>query len=356
MKSPAGIVALVILLVWIAYFVPGRLTGRERAAQARTEDRFSENLRVLAIAGGERVETAPTSDCIGPGGGTQRQLLPASDSATYREVTIMSQPDRPGARAKIMRERRAQARRRAVLTAVLGVVLLALVPVVVLTSLSPFTLLIPGALIAAVLVMGRRAVVRQQRQDAEFARRARMARRAELANRIAAARPGTRRVGRPVPVARPRETTGSIEAVAEAGAAKLDWGASVEERLERVDARRAAADAASAARPGAESAEPARTPVVGDALDVPLPLRVPRPTYTRKAAAPRWEPAPLSAEIERASRTIAEWDAARADDEAISEAQRPAYERERIALEQGNVALGAAALDGVLERRRAVGE
>ncbi|SNS61442.1 hypothetical protein SAMN06309944_1007 [Micrococcales bacterium KH10] len=380
--SPAGFVALAILLVWLAYFVPGRLARRERVAAARVDDRFSESLRVLAIAGGQKVETAPNGDCAVAKPRTTKLLVRnPQQTASLGRGSYMDQPEFSAARAALMTQRRQQARRRALLTALLGVITLALLPVVLLTAMSAWWLALPGGLLGVVLVLGRRAVVAQQRADAELARRARMAHRAELATRMQAGRPGARRVGRPIPVAQPRTArTGAVPVVAETEAeAGLGWSASVEEVLDRVDERRAGRDG-SAGRADtddrarrdhevelSEGTRPSEKVATTTGRAV-RPHRVPRPTYATKPAAPRWEPAPLSAEIQRATRAMAQWEAEHGEvaveDDAVvvsgvefdAEITLGGGRVPGTAAEQGTTALGDEAIYGVLERRRAVGE
>ncbi|GAA2236122.1 hypothetical protein GCM10010401_05130 [Rarobacter faecitabidus] len=343
MDSPAGIVALAIVVVWLAYFVPGKLAGKGRVAAARVDDRFSENLRVLAVAGGAKVDAGPHGDCdrAAP---RASQLLPVPKPGE-REV-FMTQPEFTQAQRRLAEQRRQQARRRALITAVLGAALVVLVPVVFLTPVHAVVLIAPALLLTGVLVLGRRAVVSQQRADEEIARRARVAHRAAIANRIAGTGAG-HRVGRPVPVAKPR----TAEQRTVAASTGLDWSASVEEVLERVDARRAAQDssATEAERVAAETVE-SRAEVPAARAEAEVARRVPRPTYATKAAAPKWEPAPMSAEIERASRTMAAWDAEHAGDIEIDYVPS-----EASVTDQGASALGSLTLDGVLERRRAAG-
>ncbi len=410
--SPAGFVALAILLVWLAYFVPGRLARRERVAAARADDRFSESLRVLAIAGGQKVETAPNGDCAVAKPRTTKLLVRnPQQTASLGRGSYMDQPEFSAARATLMTQRRQQARRRALLTALLGVITLALLPVALLTAMSAWWLALPGGLLGVVLVLGRRAVVAQQRADAELVRRARMAHRAELATRMQAGRPGARRVGRPIPVAQPRiaptgavGVVGVVPVVAETGTdTGLGWSASVEEVLDRVDERRGVKNRRSAEETVAGADAAGASGVPGAARDVAVasagatesakstglaessggarpaekaaatgravrPHRVPRPTYATKPAAPRWEPAPLSAEIQRATRAMAQWEAEHGevvveDDVVVvsgveldAESTLSGGRVPRTAAEQGTTALGDEAIYGVLERRRAVGE
>ncbi|MBC7292428.1 MAG: hypothetical protein H5T83_13980, partial [Actinotalea sp.] len=46
----AGIVLVAVAGLWIAYLVPHRSRYRQQLLESRTEDRFSEHLRVLRVA------------------------------------------------------------------------------------------------------------------------------------------------------------------------------------------------------------------------------------------------------------------------------------------------------------------
>lgn len=344
---------------------------------------------MLAVAGGAKVDSGPRGECDAHDRRTP-ELLPTATADRSRntrpmslEGETMTQPEFTAARARLIAQRRVQARRRAVVTALLGVVLLALIPVVALTSLPAWALAVPGALMLTVLIAGRRAVVRQERADAEIARRARVAHRAALATRMSAGLAGSHRAHRPVPVAQPRNTEQRTALRDSTPAAGLDWSASVEEVLERVDTRRAAeaggaedrgqdqvaardsgsiverdAQRAVAARSAADgatgAARGAASAGVVDAAETAPAVqarRVPRPVYASKSAAPRWEPAPMSAEIERATRAMANWDAQHANDIDADVAIDVSG-----ASEQGDAVLGSQTIDGLLDRRRAAGE
>ena len=50
-ESASGIVALAVFLLWVGFYVPHRVRHRQQLLDARTDDRFSGSLRVLAVAG-----------------------------------------------------------------------------------------------------------------------------------------------------------------------------------------------------------------------------------------------------------------------------------------------------------------
>src|SRR5690606_12163834 len=47
--SPAGLAALGVVGLWLAYLVPHRLRHRQQLLESRTEDRYSGSMRVLAV-------------------------------------------------------------------------------------------------------------------------------------------------------------------------------------------------------------------------------------------------------------------------------------------------------------------
>lgn len=285
-------------------------------------------------------------------------------------------------RDALLARRAAAARRRATLTLGL-VVLTALVGVIVaVTSLPVWTVAVPAVLLVSVLVLGRRAVLANARADAA-------AREREAARE--AARPAAlRRAGRPAPAVRTTVTgravhssqtqTEMISRVRAAGAAGVagqgaessttakttadkTTTAKSSAEAERTVAPTAAARPAETAEPEASSAsrptgEPARAASAAPAARQPAPAQegestdwepvaVPRPVYTLKSTAPRWEPAPLTAELRKLT------EERRAELAGASPAQpTPATV---TAEEPSEDSLGVN-LNSVLARRRAAGE
>jgi len=308
--SQAGVVLLCVAVLWIAYLVPHLLRYRQQLLESRTDDRFSEHLRVVRVARvtkgalvGRQV-AAPAGRVLlhppaGRGGGSVDRPHDLADrvvaDAARRTATERAQ------RAAYLARRSVGARRRAVLATLLLV--LAVAGWVGAAAGGPVLALglAPTALLAAVLVLGRRAVLLGRRADADWA-----------SGRPAAAhRPAQRvptAVGHPV---RPSED--------------------VTEVMARVAAT--AATAAIAAQPEADVAPAtAETSAVTDGPTwVPVP--VPRPAYALKPAVRRPEPAPLALDD--------------AGDAAAG------YER---ALQVAAPATGGIDLDAILARRRAAGE
>jgi len=406
--SPAGLVALAVLVVWLAYFVPSRLRHRQQVSTARTDDRFSARLRVLAISGGESLERAPGGECATGVQRTERLLTPPTgiSAGRYRDERVQD-VERSGisaARREHLARRQTAARRRALVTAVMMTLTVVTLVVGAVTPMSVLVALVPGALLATALVMGRRAALADQRADAELRHRDRVAERARASAVRTARASGARVVVRPAPVVKPRVTGRAVQAshlrteiIGSAESLEAHARAMRESARSGGRAEKAAAPAATAASTAATAAASATSVPAAQAAADPTPASaaaeaaarasqrvsrgaaaaerlqrgVPRPTYTTKPAAPRWEPAPLSAEIERVARRLERWDE---EDGVVTASDALAAELE-VALEpvdgeadgeqgatteaseHGASAGGlGAGLDGILDRRRAAGE
>ena len=308
--SQAGVVLLCVAVLWIAYLVPHLLRYRQQLLESRTDDRFSEHLRVVRVArvtkgalAKRRVAARAGRVLLHPpagrGGGSVDRPHALADrvvaDAARRTATERAQ------RAAYLARRSVGARRRAVLATLLLVLagagwvgagvggpVLALGPA-------------PTALLVAVLVLGRRAVLLGRRADADWAS------------------------GRPAAAHRPAQRVPT--AVGHAVRPSED----VTEVMARVAAT--AATAATAARPAADVA--LATVETSARTDGPtwVPVPVPRPAYALKPAVRRPEPAPL----------------------ALGDAGEVAAGYQR-APQVPAPATGGIDLDAILARRRAAGE
>lgn len=347
-ESASGIVALAVFLLWVGFYVPHRVHHRQQLLDARTDDRFSGSLRVLAVAGpggrgfdrwDARLDGVTTVAAIasGPAGAGGRPLLGAagtqsrSEGRTHDEEgthamgsTVSASPSRGApsrrqpaseqSRLELLERRAAAARRRLALTVVLLLATVGVWVVVALGLVPWWAGVVPTAFLGLVLVLGRRAVLAAQRSDAAW-----------LAERRAAARAARGAVlgAPPAPRgARPRVTGRAVHGsqvstqmiprvtpqdLARANAAaSANAGAPAASSRERTTASGATEGPASE-EPAPASDEPTTvretTPVVEveavDAERVPTgrawdPVPVPPPTYTMKPTAPRREPAPLT--------------------------------------------------------------
>ncbi|VTR78695.1 hypothetical protein [Cellulomonas hominis] len=277
----AGPAALVVVGLWIAYLVPHKLRHRQQLLESRTDDRFSDALRVLAVTGPEgssrrqRADVARSirTDCgavdkrvglLTPGTGTRI-------AGTDRGGTHVDRPhgtqDRIGAdaarraaqlhaaHAAATARRGAAARRRGLLAGLLLVASVAGWVIVGVSTLGVVAGLVPTVLLGGVLGLGRHAVVQGRAAEEEWQRRIAEAT-APLRER--AARPG--RKGAEGRAVRP-----SIEDT---------------QAITRVRADLPAAATARVRDGGREG-------------DTWSPVAVPKPTYALKAPAPRREPVPL---------------------------------------------------------------
>jgi len=286
------------------------------------------------------------------------------------------------ARRAVLAQRAAAARRRAFLTLGLIAATVVLIVVGATTALSPLLALIPAALTVTVMVLGRRAVLANERADA--ARAQREARRTYPAREMT---PTERKLaGRPVPAVRTGEqrtvaaaasedlsTTVMSRVEASMFAKKHATGSRVSREVQRgataasaVPARTArsprgnvqgsvgkpsaastlsAASPATAASPAAAPATPASAsagvPAGAQQSAAPSPQQasspqqapssqqaqgwtstpVPPPVYTAKAAAPRWEPASITTELQQITKARMEQIARESELRAASAAE-----------------------------------
>lgn len=316
----AGLVAIAMAGLWIAYLVPHRLRYRQQLLESRTDDRFSERLRVVRVA-----RTAPRGATAerqmparprrvllhppraGQGGGSMDRPHGTSDRIAA-DAARRSAAEHAGRAAHLAR-RAAAARRRAVLAVTLLAASLTAWGAVGLAGASVAVAVVLSVLLSGVLVLGRRAVVAAARADSAWV--------AGAATRL----PATAGDGRRLPTAVGRAVQPS-EAVTEVMA-----------RVAVPDAVQAdAGDGAVPAVPDVE-APPAPGPTPEAIGWVPVP--VPRPTYTLKPAARRPDPAPLVLQDAPAAARAAE-----AQTPAGGVADRP------VGLD----------LDAILARRRAAGQ
>lgn len=282
------------------------------------------------------------------------------------------------ARRALLAERAAAARRRAILTLGLITATIILLVVGLSTAMSAAWALIPATLTGTVMVLGRRAVVAQERADAARAERA--ARRNYPQREMT---PTERRLaGRPVPAVRTGEqrtisedisTTVISRVEASMFAKKHVTGRPVAKDVQHGTARpnapvRARASVskpsaastisalspATAATPAVPSAATTASPVMAASAQSPArawtSTPVPPPVYAAKAAAPRWEPAGITTELQQITKArmeqIARESAARGEQD-LSDDAAPAVS------EQTPDSLGVS-LNSVLARRRAV--
>ncbi|NOV97386.1 hypothetical protein [Isoptericola halotolerans] len=296
--SPAGLAALALFVLWLGYWVPQRVRHRQQLADAQLDDRFSGGLRVLAVADGG-------SDRARAGGRRKEGAMRQSDRASA--VTGSVPPT--GARAAgppsgatprvrtqrlaVLERRAARARRRFLVTLGLVLVTAGAWAAVGLGYLVWWGAMVPTALLAAVLLLGRFAVLAARRSDARWrAERRAEQQRATQERTLAhggpyAPRNRARITGRAVHpsdtstgmIPRVRPATAGQAEPAERGATHREAETSVpagDTRTGDADDTEPVREAPGDPRPSTEPWEP-----------VPVPL----PTYVTKPAAPRREQA-----------------------------------------------------------------
>lgn len=346
--------------LWIAYLVPHKLRHRQQMLESRTDDRFSEALRVLAVTGPEgsgrrrraEVPGIPRTDC-GPVDKRTGLLTPSRGARivpTDRGGTLVDRPhgtqERVGAdaarrtaqlhaaHAAASARRGAAARRRGLLAGLLAAATVAGWVVVGVSSLGALAGVVPSVLLAGVVGLGRRAVVQGQAAKAEWQRR--------IAEASAPLRQREARPGRQAAAGRAvRPSMTDTQAIT------------------RV---RADAEAPGTVRTATRLRDGGRE---GDTWS---PVAVPRPTYTTKAPAPRREPLPLgeveASTLDAPARTGAATTPAAPAASAAPAGDGPAAAPEGVpsAPAAGATApatdepTGSIDLDAVLARRRAAGE
>lgn len=391
MDSLAGVVVLAVVGLWLAYLVPHRLRQRQQMLESRVNDRFSGNLRVLAVA------TAGASANAGAvrkvGRGSAAALHSHGDCSTTSSLNAplltpphgmsvrprrhhsegeqdMEQPPSPTssvapARAGLHARRAAAARRRALLTVTLLVLTAATGALGAATTVSAWFVLAPAVLLVSVLALGRRAVRANAVADAAWEAR-------ERVRRQSAAPADVRLAGRPAPAVRPQVTGRAVKPsqshtqmiarvrpAAEAADVEVDVPAAADaEPVSQPGTASDAATATGAAPASVDAGVGASADAAGTTADEATgatewtSVPVPRPVYTMKSAAPRWEPAPLTAEMAQITQArraeLAAGDGAPA---APGEAAPSASDE----VEAPSDSLGVN-LNSVLARRRAAGE
>ncbi|WP_146842662.1 hypothetical protein [Cellulomonas composti] len=318
MKGIAGPVALALVGLWVAYLVPHKLRHRQQLVESRVDDRFSDGLRVLAVSerrarsqvSAPECGTTSTTGLLTPGSGFPvRRTVTATggtavDRPTAQQDRITAEAARRSAQtraahAAALARRGAAARRRGALAgALLVLTVLGVVAAAALPAVTWVVAAVPAALLATVVVLGRRAVIAGRAADAAWTGRIAQAER-EV---VVARQPGPVITGRAV---KPSQTP--TQAIAQVVVEEQD----------------------SAAEDGTWS-----------------PVPVPRPTYALKPSAPRYEPAPLTdLEGSTAVRTSAGTSSSESDEGATTPAAVVAPPT-----------TGSIDLDGILAKRRASGQ
>lgn len=374
--------ALALAVLWGAYYLPQRLRHRNQLIESRVDDRFSGSLRILAVATRSTAEGS-AEECSSRASKRNKLLTPAMgvvvagtngrevegvrnmdqpQAGTDRAPSFSPAPSRRPAPARPPREsgtvsggpgpavhaaRAAAARRRLILTlALLGLS----VTTWIVSAATAFPIAVPviaTALLGTVLVLGRRAVVAGQRTDA--------ARAARLRGEVP---PEARRRSRPTSVVVGRAIHGNqanTEMISSSEVGKrldqtttgvvaddadAETAGDVDRAADAVVEQEVTAEAATAkGESTSETADAGTAPEQGGELST---YSVPRSTYVSKAAAPRREPAPLTADDVTTPATAS----------ARAQATRTAEEHEELTPSPDGLGVD---LNQILARRRAAG-
>ncbi|GAA1860266.1 hypothetical protein [Myceligenerans crystallogenes] len=281
MESAAGLSVMALFVLWLGYLVPQMIRQRAVLAQARAGDRFSGRMRVVAVSGEER-RSPRRGGAMTTGHGGSR-LTGARPAPAPHAPEDVETPEQLRALAGQRARRAVRARRRLALTLVLLLATVAAGVAVVVVPLHWGVTVVPGALLVAVLAMGRRAAVvaRRAEQAVETARRE-ARQRATQARALANGGPYAPRNRLRVTGA-PGEAAGGAEVIpaARKSGGVLDELLSVPEPAgaKVVDETGAPAAEDSAAQEAADA------PGVGGGAWEPVP--VPLPTYVTKPPARR---------------------------------------------------------------------
>lgn len=168
MESTAGIVIVLMMLLWLLYILPARLKDRQDHYEAKTDERFSPRMRVLAVVGkGHSLKKRPVhqrrSSC--------NQLPIVGSAQVPRGESKGMKPEQVEFKEYLRSQfpsRRAAAQRRAGLVAGLLAFTLILVARAWFGPVSLWWALVPFAFLMTVLFLGRRAVRQQQAIDARY--------------------------------------------------------------------------------------------------------------------------------------------------------------------------------------------
>lgn len=360
----SGYVVLGIATLFFLYLMPQLIRSRQDVVDSRVDDRFSADLRILATAGTVGSPPRPVFDDDGApraylhdprlrtevsamnrppalGSRAASTTTPRTSAGTPRPtpaVTSAASQARAAARAESVRRRRAAARRRLVLTLVLLAATVGAWAGVASGLTAAAVAAIPTLLLAAVLVLGRRAAIAGQRieqawrqEDARASAEPAPARAAREENEVGAQhalRTGAARQDR-----RPQERVAAdpvTELIPRIEAAPSAIGLTWHGEPTAPDVAEVDVTPAETGRTAPEAAAPE-----GSWTPVPVPV----PTYTLKPQAPRRDAAPLVLD-EPAS--------------AVTGAATESQSEERAA--DGGAPARALDLDAVLSRRRAAGE
>lgn len=186
-----GFILVAILTLFFAYLLPTVIRSAQVSREARVDDRFSAELRIVARAG-EPVPPPRTHQ-------TRTPLHPIREAPMEPPVAyklIAADARRVAAaraaRAAAASRRAAAARRRLLLSSVLGALTVLAWALVATTSVSVGVAIVPTVVTAAVVELGRRAAAAGRSADAALAEAVRRAEQRSVSAAVRAATPKLR--------------------------------------------------------------------------------------------------------------------------------------------------------------------
>jgi hypothetical protein len=374
-NSWGGLAAVALFVAWLAYFVPLRVAARDQLVGARTGDRFSGSLRVLAVAGGAPSVPTPSVGVTHAPAASLMVAAPPSHAAQGsggEPGRTIVRTGRPTAVPDAAR-RGAAARRRLLLTLALIALTFVMGVGALAGPVSWIAVAVPALLLAAVLLLSRRAVASARRAEAarfEAARSRAIARRRAALGAPPLPRSGERlrvtghavRTSQNATQMIPRVTAEDLERAsiaaarrtAQPGSESQTTTARAQDRPSNDDAEPLPGEQGSAPSPAAHAPVPEPAEPRPPSKTPWEPVPVPRPTYTLKATAGR-PPAPE--QPEPAPTTVSASASARGDDAGLAGLAAPGTLSSDVIEEPSPTTetLGLS-LDAILARRRASGE
>ncbi|MPV48605.1 hypothetical protein GCG21_00975 [Pseudactinotalea sp. HY160] len=186
-----GFILLAILMLFFAYLLPTLIRTAQVARDARGDDRFSADLRIVARAG-----EAAAPPIVHQ---TRTQLhrkteAPMEPPVAYKLIAADARrvAAARAARAAAASRRAAAARRRLLLTAALGLLTVGLWVLAGATPVSVWAAIVPTAVTVGVVELGRRAAAAGRSADARLADAVRIAERQSVSAAVRAAAPNLR--------------------------------------------------------------------------------------------------------------------------------------------------------------------
>lgn len=281
MNPQAGIVLATMFGLWLVYYVPHRLRMRQDLSQARTEDRFSADLRVVRAA---QTQTKPGHIGVSAGEllAKPRAVLPAVTEV--RRVSEISQAAvrtarqtaaERSARVAMLARRAAARRRRAVLTTAVTLLAVGMWVGVKVASWHFAVAIVPTLAVAGLILAGHQANKAARSADAAWE-----------ARRHTPIVPTTR------VVATMLEVSPNAAGVA-ADERAVGRSAHPNEQLTEWISERPVAESVTTSGEGIPTIVPTSKTPADKRPTVWVPKPVPAPAYTLKAPAPRRSIEPL---------------------------------------------------------------